>query len=229
MAVTRTYLQGVGDSTNATSYTFSSQNLGAADADRQIVVAIAGRALGTPTLSSVTVGGVSATINKTQYTDSGGARSTAAIAIADVPTGTTGDVVLTYSAEMLRVGQALYSVTGANHTAYDTGGSSADNPSASLDIPADGYGFGTAFILGSATWTNLTEDYDEIDIEGYDITGASSNSSGDLTRTCTPDPGQANVMAGVFVSYEEAGALSATLKTWDTVLEANIKTANTVS
>ena len=84
------------DTNDASVFTFSSQALGAAASDRYIVVGAGWRRVSTsPTLTSITVGGVSCTIPAGAKLD--GTVSGCALGIAAVPTGTTGDVVVTLS------------------------------------------------------------------------------------------------------------------------------------
>jgi len=98
-----TFLQTASDATNLQTYTFSSQNLGAANSKRYIIVAIASRntRLGT-TINSVRIGGVTATISVQSNHDDSPNSSVAGLAVANVPTGTTGDIVVTFSTTMLR-------------------------------------------------------------------------------------------------------------------------------
>ena len=113
--ISAAFLQTAILGTDTTTYTFTAQNLGTAAADRTIIVVGHARVGSVPgvTVSSVTVGGVSATIDvsKVQAT----ANSTVAfIARAAVPSGTTGDVVVTLSSGALRAAIALYRVTGGS-------------------------------------------------------------------------------------------------------------------
>jgi hypothetical protein len=81
---------------SATAQTFASQSIGTAYTNRLVCVAV-GWATGssnTITLSSATIGGVSATIATQAH---GWYSSGTAIIYAVVPTGATGDIVLTFS------------------------------------------------------------------------------------------------------------------------------------
>ena len=161
---TRTFLQGAADNSNLTTYTFSSQNLGTADGARLIICGIASRAGGSSTISSVTIGGVSATIVVQINTSADSGWNSAGIVIAAVPTGTTGDVVITFSAGQARCAIALYStIDTASETASDTDSNAAADPSVSIDCPASGYIIAVACFsvgTGTTTWTGVTEDYD---------------------------------------------------------------------
>jgi len=184
---TITYLQLAKSSTDLSTYTFSSQNIGTAGADRYVICAISSRSVsGDQTISSVTIGGVSATLNA-QLTNSG---NTLGIATALVPTGTTGDVVVVFSSTMTNCDIALYNATGlSSATALDTGTSTANNGTTPLDIIAGGVAVALAKNddgSQAATWTGLTEAYDEQDANTNDISGASDAFvSSDIGRTIT--------------------------------------------
>lgn len=175
--------------TNQSAYTFSSVNLGTATSDRVIIVSTTGRADdGTArTLSSMTIGGVSATIN-VQSENSG---NVAAIACASVPTGTTGDVVVTFSGTMGDAKIATYRATNISTTATDTGSSSANPLTDTLNISATGFALSMAKSDGTtptATWTNLVERFDESDQGGNYVSGASQTyqtAQTALSITCT--------------------------------------------
>lgn len=164
-AVACSYLQSNSSASGLTTYTFTAENLGTADSGRFIIAAIGGRHAGAAhTLSSVTIGGVTATIaTQANVTTTNG--NTVALVIAAVPTGTTGDVVVTFSAAMLRCGIALYRATNLNPTAFQTQPVTAGtaNPTANLDIPAGGLAIATSLNSNNpstTTWTGLTIDFD---------------------------------------------------------------------
>ena len=144
---------------DATTYTFSGQSLGTAVSDRKILVGIAG-GTSNRTVSSCTVGGVSATLVKRQQ---GAAQVTAELWIANVPTGTTGDVVVTWSGANDRMGIGVYRLLSS--AASSTMGSNALTPTGTIDCPANGVIVGCVCQQGSApltfTWTGITEKYDE--------------------------------------------------------------------
>lgn len=203
-----TFLQSTSSATDASEYTFSSQNLGDAAADRYIIVAVGSRDSGTTSqsISSVTVGGVSATI-VVQQRNSATNTDVAGLAIAAVPNGTTGDVIVTFSETMLRCSIALYRATGlSSATPTDNGSSTATAPTYAIDVLAGGFAIGTAnsgVNSGTATWTNLTEDYDALVTGEYlNYTGASDTFETEQTNlavTCTFTSSTNPV--GVFASW----------------------------
>ena len=166
-AVTKvlTYLGSNSSITTATTYTVTAAALGTAAADRSIIVAIAG-ANSSRTISSVTVGGVSATIN-VQYTEAGD-NNVVGIATALVPTGTTGDIVVTYSGSQASNQIGWWSATGLTSNAAIATGSSnlpgvSQNGTITLTSVAGGFFIGVAGSSGGPatfTWTNATERFD---------------------------------------------------------------------
>jgi hypothetical protein len=167
-------------------YTFSSQNLGAAAADR-IIVCFAIDGVGS-TATAVTIGGVSATIVQTATT----VRKNT-LWYATVPTGTTGDVVVTGAAET-EMGIALWRLTGTTSGPYDSGQSDANPGTADIMVPAGGValaGMGDGgFAHSGYTWVGLTEDFDEA-VSGAATTNwtgahATNATAQDLTITATP-------------------------------------------
>jgi hypothetical protein len=154
------------DPTNTTTYTFT-LDFGAAAGDRYLIATPSTRGSGTgAAISSVTIGGVTATevINTTALLAT--VYNGAAIFIAAVPTGTSGDVVVTYANSQLRAGCGLYQVTGlSSSTAHDTATDSGSDPlTDTIDVPAGGFIVAVAVGEGTPpifTWTGVDESYDE--------------------------------------------------------------------
>ncbi len=211
-AYTQTFLQAAALTTDLTTYTFSAQNLGAADAARCIVAAIHSRATLTTafTISSVTINAVSASI-PLQISNTASNANVVGFAIAAVPTGTSGDVVVVLSRAGVRAAVALWSTTGlpCGESPNDTDSSTATNPSVLLNVPANGFALGACSIGGNSTttWTGLAEDYDAVSESALNYTGAGDDfavAQSNLTLTC--DSGASNEPAGVFASWGPAAA-----------------------
>lgn len=204
-----TFLQAPAiDLSDATTYTFSSQNLGTASADRYIIVATASRGLGaTRSISSATIGGVSATKVAEVANTGGGNTSTTCLLIAAVPSGTTGDVAITYDSGMLRCGIGMWAATAlTSATPTDTATSTADDPTEStLDVNAGGFAIAVGYTANQATttWTGLTEKYDAQDLgEGITHSGASDTfASAQTNLTITCDFTAVQLSAGSFASW----------------------------
>lgn len=168
------FLQGATDASDLTTYTFAAQNLGAAAGGRHIIVCAQGRRTGTSaTISSITVDGAPATIVD-QVTNTATNTAVCGIAIVALPSGTSGDIVVTFSSGMIRCAIQVYRATGINATAYDTATSTTGDPSVALDVP-NGFAVGSGLTAASTTavWTGLTEDYD-VTIEGFSTATSAS-------------------------------------------------------
>lgn len=144
------YVSSYSNAANQTAYTFTACDLGAADTTREVFVVIAAYQGGTArTLSSVTIGGVAATL-ETTFTN--GTAQLLALARAAVPSGATGDVVATFSGAVQNCNVAVYRAvnratagTGATDTSSATG-SAASLAVTGVDVVAGG------FVLTAATW-----------------------------------------------------------------------------
>lgn len=190
-----TYVGSNTTATNATSHTFTSESIGTAAADRHVIVGIISENnLGARTISSVTVGGVSATPIVFQEHSTGSFWTQAAIYIVPYPTGTTATIVVNWSASNNMCGIGVWNATQLQSpAAANTNSNTSDPLVATLTIPPGGFGIGVgASFAGAApthTWTNLTERYDQL-IEGaVQHTGADASSvhgSSSLSITCDP-------------------------------------------
>jgi len=189
------------DITNASSYTFSGRSFGTASADRKIIVGAVVRN-GSPTFSSVTIGGVTAT---SVIQAVGGTNHRVGLFIADVPTGATGDVVVVPGAAVVRCGIGIWAMTGAaSSTASDTDSSTADPISVTLTIPANGAAIGYCAYLqpgGSFGWTNLIESFDEFieNISYHSGACADFTAGGNTVLTADQDAGTDPV--GIFATW----------------------------
>lgn len=177
--VVGTFQTATGDPANATTYTFTSQPIGAAGATRRVVVAVANRDIAAvPT--SVTIGGVSATMDE-------GIASIGAVSIWSVvvPTGTTATIVVTYTSANTYCGIGIWSLDAGSPVAT---GEIADNtppiPNFSIaTAPGDFVVAASAYRMTSgtvgATWTGVTERYDAaVDAAVRQHTGADVTASG---------------------------------------------------
>ena len=187
---------------NLTTYTFSSMAFGVADAARTLIAVVAGYSGGT-TVSSVTFPGA---IGAAQIVAGENADQTSAIWVADVPSGTSGDVVVVFSAMQHQAGVGLFRAIGITNSADDTGTSTASPLTDTLTVTAGGIvvagGKGrTSF--APVTWSaNMTEGYDvQMGGESEDATGASGEfaTGGSKVITCTQTGGADPI--GVFASF----------------------------
>lgn len=204
MAASTTFLQSANNAGNNSTYTFSSQNFGAAAADRYIIVAVhLDFSNQSNSVSSVTIGGVTATHLGTQT----GNQYLTAFYMALVPTGTSGNVVVTCSTIALAGAIGMWSATGIHSVPAIVKTNNAEDPTATVDIPAGGAVVAAAYSPTNTTtsWTNLTERYDAVFADGasnHTITGASDNfASQTNARAITADFGSPTTgrSTGVFV------------------------------
>jgi hypothetical protein len=183
--------------TDAASYTKSGAAIGTADANRYVIVAIPLFTGATNlTISSVTIGGVSATkINgETFYSGTSTNRSLVDFWKANVPTGTTGDIVITPSTTAPRMSASWWTCIG-DVAIIDTQADIATDvtPDNSLTVtserPSNGFVLAAIVGTGSAgdptfTWggTGITENYET----GWgDFEATHSSASGDFTAAST--------------------------------------------
>ena len=109
---------------------------------------------------------------------------------APVPTGTTGNVVVTFNNMMGNAGIGIFRVLGAASSSHATATDNDSNPmTATINVPANGVLIGCAGENNSATytWTNLTEKYDEGTGNTETHTGASDaflSTQSNLAITC---------------------------------------------
>lgn len=195
------------DATNLTTYTFTAKNIGAAASNRKVVIGVFGITGGSTAVSSLTVGGVSAGQVVASYT-SGSAEGTGALWIADVPSGTTGDVVVTFAGGALSCGIGVWALYGAAASVTDSGLSTTDPMTDTLNVSAGGAVIalaGAITVTATYTWTNVTENFDGA-VEGAETySGASitTSSAGTLAVTATPTGGPAQ-RVGIFASWGPA-------------------------
>ena len=153
---------------DASSYTFSSVNLGTASADRYVVVVYASQRNPFQTFSSGTIAGVTA-INGTQ---AGGTTSAYTGRMeAYVPTGTSGDIVINMSGTVNHMGIIVYVIRGSTTiTRQDAEYGTATGTS----TLSEGVNFSRGgIVLGScgsdsgdyASWTGITTDHSYL-VEG---------------------------------------------------------------
>lgn len=202
-APTKSFLASNADETNRTTYTFAGASLGTAAAKRYIVVCVFIPGNVNETVVSVTVGGVSASLAASS--PAGGSVRRAEIWFSPVPTGTTGDIVITMSAEVVRLAAGHYALYDINPTVYDedTDGG-ADTQTASVTVPNGSIVIGAASCAAATgyTWTGLTED---LDANGG-LSGSTRYSSASLAATQNHTP--LAVIADAAVDGPDAGGLA---------------------
>lgn len=99
----------------ASSFTFSGADIGAASATRRVVVAVMAGQSSSSDVTAVSIAGVSATI----HVAASGFFLTTAIASAEVPTGTTGDIVVTFGGNKGECAIGVWALDGVEATPQD--------------------------------------------------------------------------------------------------------------
>jgi hypothetical protein len=142
---TLTYVTSVSDTADATTYTFTAASIGAATADRVIVVGCGGSIVASRTISSVTLGGNA----MTAVTTTAAGDSPTGIYSLVVPSGTTATIVVTFSGGVSRCGISIWSLTGwgnVNTYAYNA---DTQNTVSTLSVTANEPEYGA--VIGFAT------------------------------------------------------------------------------
>lgn len=175
---------------NVTSHTFSSQNIGTAQADREVhVIIVTAEFTTSPQPSAVSINGETAT-------KSGGTSTTGSGSIshwyATVANDATGDIVIT--CDMRSVGIAVFvsynktvgtPVTASGNT---TGSISVDiNTSSGDDVLAGGISFDES---GTPDFTGVTSDFTNLDIRSNELfcAGHENGVAAATPRTVTYSP-----------------------------------------
>lgn len=160
-AVVLTYDSQNSASPAASSYTFTAQAIGTASSDRFVIVGISVGSSTGSTLTSVTIGGVTASLLKGASPGSG---AEVDLWGATVPTGTTGNIVITFGYTAVTVSISVWDIKGLNSTTpTNTYNASGANPLiVSADVSAGGVAIGMVGNLNNAaatswSWTNLTK------------------------------------------------------------------------
>lgn len=191
--------------TPAVTKTFSGVSLGAAASDRTIVIVGGGADADARTLLSVTVGGVTASVD-VAVTIAAGTDKFAFVAHAAVPTGTTGDVVVTWSGLVAMTYITVYRVVGVVYVT-DTDAYAANNVtpySVSLTTASGGVAFATVVWGNNATttWTTLAKDYQYGGANACSAASVATTGVGvSATATCSDTPNASVICA---VAYAPA-------------------------
>lgn len=162
-----TFLTSTTNTANLTTYTYSAVALGTAHFNRRIVVAVFFNAADDYPPAAMTIGGVSATLLVTQS-------SAIALYIALVPTGTTGDIVVTYATAANNSAIGVWRLDGVSsstpHATASTTGSG------SIGIPAGGVAIMGQNVGGFDTGAFTTDYNDDVESGNNNVGGHASSS-----------------------------------------------------
>lgn len=206
-----TFLQFTGDATALSTHTFSSQNLGTPAPNRYIFVIVHGEEkAGSVSSVTVTIGGVSAVTDVFENDPTNG--DIAAIARARVPSGTTGNIVVTTN-DLTGIGIGVYRASGIG-TPILKETSKDQNAAINLSVGTTGRGlvFAGASIdddTSPITTTGVTEDYDSAIGVSTDRSagGFIYPATGSAVSVSFDSAGGAEA-AGVAASYDTGGGLT---------------------
>jgi hypothetical protein len=195
-----TFQQTAVSTTDATTYTFTSQNIGTAFSGRVVVVGISAFSSPASVFSSVTIGGVTATLLSEGFAGSTAAQ--AAIYALRVDTGTTADIVVNFTATKSNCGIAIWTLENATGFSTQTFQTVTTFTGASVTNTFPVVTANDAIIVmarirsanvGTYTLTGVTENFESVvetgvsaqlggftdisaDATNYDVTIASSGS-----------------------------------------------------
>jgi len=191
------------DSPGAGPYSFTGMTIGTAPAGgetRHVVVAIGLMHNSAGSINSVTIAGVSASL--VVGIDSGTGTSGAGVAlyIAQVPTGTTATVAVSYTGGT-SLGAATYILRNRTVTTA-TSSSTAQSPSLNLNIAVGGAAIGVSMVRDGtvSTWTGLTENFDT-DIRSDEWFSAASGGTPGTPATVSLSRGSSTQRAAAVASF----------------------------
>jgi len=188
-----TFTAAAASTTDTTSYSFTSHNIGTASTDRYIVVAVSINvsSSGARDVSTVTVGGTSCTKLADMSFNGNELECSIWVTNAAIASGSTATVAVTTSGTTTACGIGTYAVSGltTDPTVTFTSVTAANNTNASLSVTAGGVaimaccGYDNAGTFACAA-TGLTEAYDAV-VESSFLghSGACDNQSATTTLT----------------------------------------------
>lgn len=204
---------------NLTNYTSDARAIGAASATREVYALIVSYNINVGrTLTSVTIGGVSADIHAQTTSGADGNSVVVAIASANVPTGTTATVEAFFSGQMNTFACAVIAIDSLiSRTPVDTATNVTDetttvNTGAVFEMPGGGYamavvGTGENSVAPSFSWDTLTENAEDF-VDGPDdigitvasaLVGSSFGTNIDITVTVAGATGAGKAIVALSV------------------------------
>lgn len=154
------------DGVPAATFTFASLDIGTAATNRFVVVGVGTRHNTSETISGVTIAGGSATLLASQNTSVGAENNIAALYGALVPSGSTGDVVVTLSGSIAMIGVGVWAAYGLASVTPAVTATSVANP-AVLDVNVNTGDIiiamsstGGSGVFATSTWSGVTERFD---------------------------------------------------------------------
>ena len=174
---------------NVTSPTISSLNFGNATSNRQIIVAASYNTSSAGSITAMTIGGVSAT--QIEAAASASDTKHSCLWIADVPSGSTGSVAITSSAEIANIGFGVFRTEGLSTTPDSTDTQLARTSTTGITVGPVDVAFRRAVMI-AVFYTNLPTD-----------TWSMSNTA---SRVLYQEHGAAGIGVQVGVAYPGLGS-----------------------
>lgn len=188
--ITLVYNTQVNDPGNNSTYSFASVSIGTAAANRRVVIVSSANGNNAGDATGCTIAGVTAVNAASGPTVSSPGGSAMNVWYADIPTGTTATIAITYSAAKGRCQIGCYSLYGTYEgvTPYSSSVTAGTSMSFTSTTVSGSVLFGASGVGGNqpVTWTNLTEDFD-IGVESNNqyMSGASLAITSGSSRTVT--------------------------------------------
>lgn len=170
-------------SVGSTAVTFSSfGGFGTESSERRILVGIVGRDNTSSDVSSVTIAGVTATLVGRQRNTTNSYLSWAGFYIANIPSGTTGDIVVTSTVTWLYMGIGVWALYGLNSDTQKQvvpGTTVGTTINMSISLTRGDFYFGVHYDQSTTfdtVWTNISEKYDDQVSSGADSIATTTGS-----------------------------------------------------
>lgn len=204
-----TFIGVTDDTSDASTYTFTGAAIGVAATDRLVVVGIGASAGGARSVSSVTIGGVTAALINTSTLSADGI---AAIACLRVAAGTTANIVVNFSGGCTSCSIGVWNINGQQSDTpvanLNSNSASSDNgKNVNIAVKDKGCAIGVSakgFQNDGYTWTGASERYDAA------LDAFRRKSGADYTNSSGADEASHNVTTAF--SSSSAGALA--LASW---------------
>jgi hypothetical protein len=212
------YIDGSSSSSNAFTYTFTSVGIGVATADRIVAVCAAINATSATTygISSMTIGGIAATMAVRSSNN-----KNAAIAYAVVPSGTTATIVvtLTGSGTPGRCVVNAYRITGYNNSTPIVASAFSDTAvasvSASIDVPSGAKAIASVYVGNNGrSGFAMTAPFHAVASYFVESTSLGCGMSGTAGLPPTSDPPLPRGVAVATVTPPVAGDISLSVAAW---------------
>lgn len=212
---------------SSTNHNFTATPLDVADLTRKIIIGVAlwGATGGAAIVSSVKIHvpnigadptgtSLSAIPNTLQQVGGGGANATEFWQV-DLPSGTSGDIVVTASSLMDGIGIAVRAAYNSNSTEDDAKTASGNPGNALVNCPINGFILTHSWITpsgaGSYIWTNINETYDvaqDAAPTNHRMSGGTEEfATVQINRSITATHSTAPLIGGMATSFVSYGPL----------------------